>query len=300
MSEQKWRAGPEDVRCPDFSPPDLGTPVRCARIEAHHGQHWSGIGAGEGYYWGDPEPTEEEELIADLQAEVARLEKIERLYAFANNALSEIGTILECPVGSSVVEWVRDNQTFLIPALKEQADLAESRATTAEGLVKQLLWAQETADRVHREQVEAAEAERDSLLEWARDLATVHWTLSEANHNDVRMMVEDSIQQMLREWNDPKVSEQAATAEMVDVVEAKLERYEAALRPYLAAYESLERLDKDFDAEGRPTGPDPELLAYSQRYSDLLYKRALAKQVAEENLRQVAQALLAEESQPSS
>ena len=62
----------------------------------------------------------------------------------------------------------------------------------------------------------AKAAQRDEWLERIRDLATIHWTLSEANADDVPKMVADTIIQLQHEWDDPAVSEVAAKAALAD------------------------------------------------------------------------------------
>jgi hypothetical protein len=58
---------PEDIR--------LVKSHQCDYETGHAGEHHSGVGMGEGYFWGEPEPDERDELIATLRAdlEAARL-----------------------------------------------------------------------------------------------------------------------------------------------------------------------------------------------------------------------------------
>lgn len=79
----------------------------------------------------------------------------------------------------------------------------------------------EISDRLNTLEAQARRA--NEWLEWARDLATVHWVLSEANHDDLPQMVQGSIRQMLTEWTDPAVSEVVARAARAERLEAELE-----------------------------------------------------------------------------
>lgn len=69
-------------------------------------------------------------------------------------------------------------------------------------------------DRINAEHKKAESF--DELLEWARDLATVHWVLNEANKDDIRALINDVIQQMLSEADDPAISLIARKAKLLD------------------------------------------------------------------------------------
>lgn len=60
--------------------------------------------------------------------------------------------------------------------------------------------------------------EHQAWLEWARDLATVHWVLSEENKDDLPKMVNDVIQEILRESDEPALSKTAAKAQLCDEI----------------------------------------------------------------------------------
>jgi len=59
-------------------------------------------------------------------------------------------------------------------------------------------------------------------LDWATDLAVVNWTLAESNDGDLPQLVIDTIQQQMREWSDPTVSEKAAKLQQLEAENARL------------------------------------------------------------------------------
>ena len=74
-----------------------------------------------------------------------------------------------------------------------------------------------------RAENEALQGVIDHWLTYATDLAVVHWTLSEANSGDLPAIIEDTLAELLRKFDDPAVSRTAAKAALV--VEAKAKTY---------------------------------------------------------------------------
>jgi hypothetical protein len=71
-------------------------------------------------------------LEARLAAAERERDHWHRYFDVANKTVDEIREIVEVPVGSSVVEWIRADLTFLLPLLKERAEAAERRLEQAE------------------------------------------------------------------------------------------------------------------------------------------------------------------------